>query len=92
MRFITGLVVASVAGLAALANANSARADEVASATEQHATQAVYEGVDTDGRQIRLTISDAAGPKLLVRVDGRALPAQHWTSLIGTGTAASLER
>jgi hypothetical protein len=65
--------------------------------TQQEANQhpaptEVYEGIDTTGRRIRLTISDA-GPEVLVRIDrGVALPAAHWTSLIGTGGAAAAER
>ena len=88
MRFMTVLVLSSVA---ALASGKYARAEDASSAAEQHSA-AVYEGLDTDGRRVRLTIS-GGGPELLVRVDRRpALPQPHWTALIGTGGAAALER
>jgi len=54
----------------------------------------VYEGVDAQGRVVRLTMSD-------VRVEvfrqvspppAERHPEPHWTSRIGTGTAAALER
>jgi hypothetical protein len=89
MRFMTTLVLSAVAALAA---GKYARAEDAPPAAEQHAAAAVYEGADTDGRRVRLTIS-GGGSDLLVRVENRpALPQPHWTSLIGTGAAAALER
>jgi hypothetical protein len=89
MRLMTVLALSSVAALAA---GESARAENVSPATGQHLAEAVYEGVDTDGKRVRLTISDG-GPEVLIRVDRRpALPEPHWSALIGTGTAAAIER
>ncbi len=85
-----------VSTLAVLALGAYAQADEISSTSEQQTAQAspqaVYEGVDADGRPFKLTLSNG-GPQLLVRVDrAAALAAPHWTSLIGTGAAASVER
>jgi hypothetical protein len=89
MRFMTVLVLSSVA---ALASAKYARAEDASPAAEQQPAEAVYQGVDTGGRRVSLTIS-ADGSDVRVRVDRRpALPEPHWTSLIGTGAAAALER
>ena len=89
MRLMTVLVVSTVAALAA---GQSALADNALPATGEHASEAVYEGVDTDGKRVRLTISQG-GPEVLIRVDRRsALPEPHWTALIGTGAAAAVER
>jgi hypothetical protein len=89
MRTMTVLVLSSVAALAA---GQSALAENVTPATGQHLAAAVYEGVNADGKRVKLTISEG-GPEVLIRVDRRpALPEQHWTALIGTGTAAAIER
>ncbi len=89
MKLLTVLVLSSVA---ALASGKYAQAENASTVAEQHSADAVYEGVDTDGKRVRLTISET-GPEVLIRVDRRqALPEPHWTALIGTGTAASVER
>jgi hypothetical protein len=89
MKLLAVVVLASVA---ALASGKYAQAEDAATVSEQHSTDAVYEGVATDGKRVRLTISEG-GPEVLIRVDRRpALPEAHWTALIGTGTAASVER
>ncbi len=89
MRLITVLVLSSVA---ALATGESALAENALPATGQHLAAAVYEGVNADGKRVKLTISEG-GPEVLIRVDRQAaLPAPHWTALIGTGTAAAIER
>jgi hypothetical protein len=89
MRLMTVLVLSTVTALAA---GEAARAANATPATGQHLPEAVYEGVNTDGKRVRLTIS-AGGPEIVIRVDGRpALPEPHWTALIGTGTAAAIER
>ena len=57
-------------------------------------SKAVYEGVDAQGRLIRLTISDLE-VATFSRVHPESPPEHtvpHWTSLIGTGTAAQAER
>ena len=89
MRSMTVLVVST---LAALAAGQSALAADAFPTSAEHSSEAVYEGVDTDGKRVRLTISEG-GPEVLIRVDRRpALPEPHWTALIGTGTAAAVER
>lgn len=89
MRLLTVLVLSSVAALAA---GKSALAENASPAAGQHLAQAVYEGVNADGKRVKLTISEG-GPEVLIRVDRQpTLPAPHWTALIGTGTAASIER
>jgi len=85
MKLMTILALSAVTSLAGAAEA-------AAPATGQQLAQAVYEGVSADGKRVRLTISDG-GPEVLIRVDRQpALPQPHWTALIGTGTAASIER
>jgi hypothetical protein len=89
MRLMTLLAASSIAALAA---GQTALAENAIPTTAQSLTEAVYQGVDTDGKRVRLTISER-GPEVLVRVDrSPALPGPHWTALIGTGTAAAVER
>jgi hypothetical protein len=89
MRLMTVLALSSVAALTA---AGSARAENASSATSQQLAAAVYEGVDANGKRVRLTITDS-GPEVLIQVDRRpALPGPHWTAMIGTGTAAAIQR
>ncbi len=89
MRTMTVLALSTVAALAA---AQSALAGNAIPATVQHVTEAVYEGVAADGKRVRLTISEG-GPEVVIRVDRQPpLPAPHWTALIGTGSAAAIER
>jgi hypothetical protein len=89
MRLMTVLVASAVTALAA---GQSALADNAFPTSGEHSNEAVYEGVDTDGKRVRLTISEG-GPEVLIRVDRRtALPEPHWTALIGTGAAATVER
>ena len=59
-----------------------------------NAGKAVYEGLDAQGRVVRLTVSDAR-VEIFERVSPpkvRHYPEPHWTSRIGTGTAAEVER
>jgi hypothetical protein len=89
MRLMTVLALSSMAALTA---GQAARAENAAPATGQHLAAAVYDGVDTDGKRVRLTISDG-GPEVIIRVDRQpTLPAPHWSALIGTGNAAAIER
>jgi hypothetical protein len=91
-RFMKLMTVLTLSSLAALAVGESAFAENATPASAQHLTSTVYQGVDTDGKRVKLTISDA-GPEVLIRVDRQpALPAPHWTALIGTGGAAAIER
>ncbi len=95
MRLMTVLTISTVAALTAAQAAhaeNLENAGNVGSAAGQHLAAAVYEGVDTDGKRVRLTISEG-GPEVLIRVDRQpALPSVHWSALIGTGNAAAVER
>ncbi len=100
MRLTKMLAATLLAGLAAgqayagspSAVAGHPSAEASGEASPQASAQAVYEGVNADGSRIRLTLADSA-PAVLVRIDrGAALASPHWTSLIGTGTAASIER
>lgn len=89
MRLMTLLAASSIAALAA---GQTALAENSITTTGRNLTEAVYQGVDTDGKRVKLTISEG-GPQVLVRVDrSPALPGPHWTALIGTGTAAAVER
>lgn len=54
-------------------------------------TQTVYEGVSVDGKRVKLTIAEG-GPEVVIRIDHQPeLPQPHWTALIGTGAAASVQ-
>jgi hypothetical protein len=89
MKTMTVLMLSSVA---ALAVSQYAQAEDAAAVVDQQAAHEVYQGVDSAGRRVRLTISEG-GPELSVRVDRRpALPGPHWTAQIGTGAAAAIER
>jgi hypothetical protein len=70
-----------------------AQADVASNSTEVAATKAVYEGKDSQGRTVRLTISDP-NVATFTRVPAASphYPELHWSARIGTGTAASLER
>ena len=88
MRLMSLLLLSSAA---TLAWGTQAQAADAPAAAEQHSAAAVYEGVNSNGQRVRLTISDN-GPDVLVRVDRREpLPDPNWTALIGTGKAASSE-
>ena len=71
-----------------------AHAEDRPRSAEVNAGKAVYQGLDAQGRVVRLTVSDArvetfervSPPKV------RHYPEPHWTSRIGTGTAAEGER
>jgi hypothetical protein len=52
--------------------------------------RAVYQGTDSKGRSVQLAITDVGVPTF-VRISDHT-PDLHWTSKIGTGQAASLER
>jgi hypothetical protein len=71
-----------------------AHAEDPSHLAAGNAEKAVYEGVNAQGQIVRLTVSDArvetfervSPPKV------RHYPEPHWTSRIGTGTGAELER
>lgn len=52
---------------------------------------ATYEGADARGRIVRLTVPETS-VVTFNRVSPQHPPQPHWTSRIGTGTAAALER
>jgi hypothetical protein len=71
-----------------------AHADDASRSADGNASKAVYVGEDAQGRIVRLTTSDVSvetfervSPPKAVRN-----PKPHWTSRIGTGTAAESER
>jgi hypothetical protein len=74
--------------------ATLAHAEDGSHSAKGNPGKAVYEGLDAQGRVVRLTVSDArvetfervSPPKV------RHYPEPHWTSRIGTGTAAQFER
>jgi hypothetical protein len=66
-----------------------AHADVASNSTEVAAAKAVYEGKDSQGRIVRLTVSDP-NVATFTRVPAVS-PQLHWSARIGTGTAASLE-
>jgi hypothetical protein len=79
---------------ASLLLATVAHAEESSRSAEGNAGKAVYEGLDAQGRIVRLTVSDAR-VETFERVSPakvRHFPEPHWTSRIGTGTAAEVER
>jgi hypothetical protein len=70
------------------------QAGESGPAVSDTMSKAIYEGVDANGRLIRLTIADV-NVEAFSRVRPEDRPehaAAHWTHLIGTGTAAQAER
>jgi hypothetical protein len=69
-----------------------AQADDASNSAVVAATKAVYEGKDSQGRIVRLTVSDA-DVATFTRVPAVSphYPELHWSARIGTGTAASLE-
>jgi hypothetical protein len=79
---------------ASLLLATVAHAQDTNRSAQGNAGKAVYEGLDAQGRIVRLTVADArvetfervSPPKV------RHYPEAHWTSRIGTGTAANFER
>jgi hypothetical protein len=74
--------------------ATLAHAQDSSRSSGENAGKAVYEGLDAQGRVVRLTVSDArvetfervSPPKI------RHYPEPHWSSRIGTGTVAQVER
>jgi hypothetical protein len=71
-----------------------AQAQDAAPPSQTTVAKVVYEGTDAQGRVVRLTIPNVS-VATLVRVSQDAnrprYPELHWTSKIGTGSAASLE-
>jgi hypothetical protein len=69
-----------------------AQADVASNSAEAAAPKAVYEGKDSQGRIVRLTISD---PNVVTFTRVPAVspqyPELHWSARFGTGTAGSLE-
>jgi hypothetical protein len=69
-----------------------AQADVASNSTEVAAAKAVYEGKDSQGRIVQLTVSDPnVATFTRVPAVNPHYPQLHWSARIGTGTAASLE-
>jgi hypothetical protein len=69
-----------------------AQADVASNSTEGAAAKAVYEGKDSQGRIVQLTVSDPnVATFTRVPAVNPHYPQLHWSARIGTGTAASLE-
>jgi hypothetical protein len=71
-----------------------AHAEDPSHLAAENAGKAVYEGLNAQGEIVRLTVSDAR-VETFERVSppkDRHYPEPHWTSRIGTGTGAQLER
>jgi hypothetical protein len=91
MRAINMFMLSTAASLVL---ATVAHAADTSRSAEKNAGKAVYEGLDAQGRIVRLTVSDArvetfervSPPKV------RHYPQPHWTSRIGTGTATEVGR
>jgi hypothetical protein len=91
MRVIKMFMLSTAASLLMAA---VAQAEDNSRSAQGDAGKAVYEGLDAHGRIVRLTVSDAR-VEIFERVSPpkvRHYPEPHWTSQIGTGTAAALER
>jgi hypothetical protein len=91
MRAIKMFMLSTAAGLLLAAVAH---AEDSSRSAEGNAGKAVYEGLDAQGRVVRLTVSDAR-----VEIFERVSPSKvrhyaepHWSSRIGTGTAAEVGR
>jgi hypothetical protein len=92
MRAIKMFMLSTAASLLLLAAV--AYAEDSSRSAEGNAGKAVYEGLDAQGRVVRLTVSDAR-VETFERVSPatvRHYPEPHWTSRIGTGTAAEVGR
>src|ERR1700730_2289343 len=90
MRAIKMFMLSTAASLLLLAAV--ALEEDSSRSAEGNAGKAVYEGLDTQGRVVRLTVSDAR-VETFERVSPlkvRHYPEPHWTSRIGTGTAAEI--
>jgi hypothetical protein len=86
MKIISQLLAVSLTAIAA-SGAVHAR-DALPRASE---AKTIYEGVDSQGQIIRVTVSSNAGANPVV-VSSRAAqyPELHWTAHIASGTAATI--
>ena len=84
MKTIPRILALSIAALAA---GGTAYAQDVPTRTSDIKT--VYEGLDAQGRIIRVTVTSPEGAPA-VAVTTPSSPALHWTAHIGSGNAASL--
>jgi hypothetical protein len=57
--------------------------------TKGSEVRTVYQGLDAQGRIVKVTVSSAGGDPA-VAVATPASPELHWTAHIGSGTAASI--
>jgi hypothetical protein len=74
--------------LSALAFSGAAGARDLAKVP---ATKTVYEGIDAQGRIVRVTVASPENdPSVAVSSAPPQYPALHWTAHIGSGTAATI--
>jgi hypothetical protein len=90
MRTLKQMIL-SAAAAASFSLAAVAQADVGSNSTEA-ANKAVYQGKDSQGRIVQLTVLDP-NVATFTRVSTTAAhyPKLHWSARIGTGTAASIE-
>jgi hypothetical protein len=84
MRTLPRIVALSIT---ALAFGGAAFAQDVQSKASEVRT--VYEGVDAQGRIVKVTVTSSAGNPA-VAVATPSAPELHWTAHIGSGNAASI--
>jgi hypothetical protein len=83
----------ALAATAALLLSGIAHAADAPNPSESTTDKVVYEGTDTQGRIVHLTIPDL-GIATLIQVSPvtQHYPQLHWTASIGSGGAGELER
>jgi hypothetical protein len=86
MKTISRLVAVSLSAIAVSGAVHAEDAPPRASAAKT-----IYEGVDSQGQIVRVTVSSNAGANPVV-VSSRApqYPELHWTAHIASGTAATI--
>jgi hypothetical protein len=81
------------AALAALLLSGIAHASDAPDSSASTIDKVVYEGTDTQGRIVHLTIPDlGVGTLIQVSPVTQHYPQLHWTASIGSGSAGELER
>jgi hypothetical protein len=77
--------------LTALALGGVANAQDPSSKTPE--TRTVYEGLDAQGRIVKVTVSNVSGAQpVAIATHEAQYPQLHWTASIGSGSAAAVER
>jgi len=75
--------------LAALTLGGGAMAHELPVKTSE--VKVIYEGVDDQGRTVRVTIANDQAKSVSVASHVQQYPQLHWSAFIGSGTAASAQ-